>query len=158
MGVIQWATLVTHHFFRAHIFLQKGWNRTFSMIIYLLTFYLFDNIEFFLLESLMRIILLLKGNFDKFWKMHVQAERLYFLFLFCASHNPWWSLWQKNTKNNLLIQVKPLFLVVEYSNTVIFWRNVHFNVILTSFTIMKLGFLCKLFCNESLVDIEVSKH
>ena len=27
----------------------------------------------------MRIILLLKGNFDKFWKMHVQAERLYFL-------------------------------------------------------------------------------
>ena len=50
------------------------------MIIYLLTFYLFDNIEKKILESLMRIILLLEGNFDKFWKMHVQAGRLYFLF------------------------------------------------------------------------------
>ena len=56
------------------------------MIIYLLTFYLFDNIEKKSLDSLMRIILLLKGNFDKFWKMHVQAERLYFLVLFCAKH------------------------------------------------------------------------
>ena len=158
MSRLQWATLVTHHFFRAHIFWQKCWNRTFIMIIYLLTFYLFDNIEIFLLESLMRIILLLKGNFDKFWKMHMQAERLYFLFLFCARHNPWWSLWQKNTKNNLFIQVKPLFSVVEFSNTVTFWRNARFNVILTSVTIIKLGFLRKLFCNESLVDIEVSKH
>ena len=155
---IQWATLVTHQFFRAHIFWQKCWNRTFSMIIYLLTFYLFNNIEIFLLESLMRIILQLKGNFDKFWKKHVQAERLYFLFLFCARHYPWWSLRQKNTKNNLFIQVKPLFSVVEFSNTVTFWRNTRFNVILTSVTIIKLGFLRKLFCNESLVDIEVSKH
>ena len=128
------------------------------MIIYLLTFYLFDNIEKNLLEALMRIILLLKGNFDKFWKMHVQAERLYFLFLFCARHNPWWSLWQKNTKINLLIKVKPLFSVVEFSNTVTFWRNARFNVILASVTIIKLGFLRKLFCNESLVDIDVSKH
>ena len=79
------------------------------MIIYLLTFNLFDNIEKKLLESLMRIILQLKGDFDKFWKMHVQAERLNFLFLFCARHYSWWSLWQKNTKNNLFIQVKPLF-------------------------------------------------
>ena len=144
---VQWATLVTHHFFRAHIFWQKCWNRTFSMIIYLFTFYLFDNIEKKLLESLMRIILLLKGNFDKFWKMHVQAERLYFLFLFCARHYPWWSLWQKNTKNNLFIQVKPLFLVVEFNNTVTFWGNARFNAILTSVTIIKLGFLRKLFCN-----------
>ena len=71
------------------------------MIIYLLTFYLFDYIEKNILESLMRIILLLKVNFEKMLKMHVQAERLYFLFLFCARHYPWWSLWQKNTKNNL---------------------------------------------------------
>ena len=155
---VQWATLVTHHFFRAHIFWQKCWNRTFSMIIILLTFYLFDNIENFLLESLMRITLKLKSNFDKFCKMHVQAERLYFLFLFCARHNPWWSLWQKNTKNNLLIQVKTPFLVVEFSNTVTFWRNARFIIILTSVTIIKLGFLRKFFCNESLVDIEVSKH
>ena len=50
------------------------------------------------------------------------------------------------------------FLVVEFSNTVTFWRNARFNVILTSVTIIKLGFLRKLFCKESLVDIEVSKH
>ena len=111
-----------------------------------------------ILESLMRIILLLKGNFNKFWKKHLQAERLNFLFLFCARHYPWWSLWQKNTQNILFIQVKPLFSVVEFSNTVTFWRNARFNVILTSVTIIKLGFLCKLLCYESLVDIEVSKH
>ena len=68
----------------------------------------------------MRIILLLKGNFDKFWKMHVQAERLYFLFLSCASHNPWWSLWQKNTKNNLFIQVKPLFRSLNFVTPLLF--------------------------------------
>ena len=35
----------------------------------------------------MRIILLLKGNFDKFWKMHVQAERLYFYFVLGIIHD-----------------------------------------------------------------------
>ena len=68
----------------------------------------------------MRIILLLKGNFDKFWKMHVQAERLYFLFLFCARHYPWWLLWQKNTKNNLFIQVKPLFRSLNLVTSLLF--------------------------------------
>ena len=152
---IQWATLVTHHFFRAHIFWQKCWNRTFSMIIYLLTFYLFDNFE-------KKNIGITHANHSatqrQFWKMHVQVERRYFLFLFCARHYTWWSLWQKNSKNNLFIQVKPLFSVVEFSNTVTFWRNARFNVILTPVTIIKLDFLRKLFCNKSLVDIEVSKH
>ena len=55
-------------------------------------------------------------------------------------------------------QVKPLFSVVEFGNTVTFLRNARFNVILTSVTVIKLGFLRKLFYNESLVDIEVSKH
>ena len=31
--------------FQGQHFLKKCWNRTFSMIIYLLTFYLFDNIQ-----------------------------------------------------------------------------------------------------------------
>ena len=48
----------------------------------------------------------------------------------------------ENTKNNSFIQVKPIILVV----------------ILTSVTIIKQGFLRKLLCYESLVDIEVSKH
>ena len=34
-----------HHFLSAHIFSQKCWNQTFSLIIYLLTFYLFHDIE-----------------------------------------------------------------------------------------------------------------
>ena len=71
-------------------------------------------------------------------KMLVQLERLYFLFAFCARNYPWWSLWQKNTKNNCFIQVKPPFLVVEVSNTVTFWRNARFDVILTSVTIINL--------------------
>ena len=91
-------------------------------------------------------------------KMLVQLEHLYFLFAFCARNYPWWSLWQKNTKNNCFIQVKPPFLVVEVSNTVTFWRNAPYDVILTSVTIIKQGFLRKLFCYESLVDTEVSKH
>ena len=156
--IVQWATLVTHHFFRAHIFWQKCWNRTFSMIIYSLTFYLFDDIEKKYWNHSCESFCDVKGNFDKNAKMHVQAERPYFLFLFCASHYPWWSLWQKNTKNNYFIQVNPPFSVVEFSNTVTFWRNAHFDVILTSVTIIKQGFLRKLFCYESLVDIEVSKH
>ena len=155
---IQWATLVTHHFFRAHIFWQKCSNRTFPMIIYLLTFYLFDDIEKNNWNHSCESFCYVKGNFDKNAKMHVQAERPYFLFLLCASHYPWWSLWQKNTKNNYFIQVKPPFSVVEFSNTVTFWRNARFDVILTSVTIIKQGFLRKLFCYESLVDIEVSKH
>ena len=98
-----------------------------------------------------------KCNFDKSARLHVQSERLYFLFAFCARHYPWWSLWQKNTKNNYFIQVNPLFSVVEISNTVTVWRNARFDGILTSLTIIKQFYLRKLSCYESLVDIEVSK-
>ena len=65
---------------------------------------------------------------------------------------------RENTKNNYFIQVKPPFLVVEFSNTVTFCRNARFDVIFTSVTIIKQVFLRKLFCYESLADIEVSKH
>ena len=157
-ATIQWATLVTHHFFRPHIFWQKCWNRTFSMIIYLLTFYLFDDIEKNIVITHANHSATSKAILTKMTKMHVQPELLYFLFLFCASHYPWWSLWQKNTKNNYFIQVKPLFSVVKFSNTVIFCRNARFDVIFMSVTIIKQDFLRKLFCYESLVDIEVSKH
>ena len=155
---IQWATLVTHHFFRAHIFWQKCWNRTFSMIIYLLTFYLFDDIAKNIVITHPNHSATPKCNFEKMRKMHVQPERLYFLFAFWDRHYPWWSLWQKNTKNNYSIQVNPLFSVVEFSNTVTFWRNARFDVILTSVTIIKQVFLRKFSCHESLVDIEVAKN
>ena len=91
-------------------------------------------------------------------KMLVQPERLYFLFAFCARNYPRWSLWQRNTNNNSIIQLKPTFLVVEVSNTVTFWRNAHFDVILTSVTVIRHVFLPKFFYYESLLDIEVSKH
>ena len=119
---LQWATLVTHHFLRAHIFSQKCWNRTFSMIIYLLTFYLFDDIKKYRNHSC-ESFCYAKGNFDKSARLHVQSERVYFLFAFCARHYTWWSLWQKNTKNNYFIQVNPLFSVVEINNTVTVWRK-----------------------------------
>ena len=126
---IQWATLVTHHFFRAHIFWQKCWNQTFSMIIYLLTFYLFVDIKNIFRITHAKHSAASKAILLTLTKMHVQPERLYFLFAFCARHHPWWSLWQKNTKNNYFIQVKPLFSVVEFSNTVTFWWNSRFYVI-----------------------------
>ena len=50
------------------------------------------------------------------------------------------------------------FLVVKVSKAVTFCRNARFDVILTSVTIIKQVFLHKLFCYESHVDKEVSKH
>ena len=79
---VQWATLVTHHFFRAHIFWQKCWNQTFSTIIDFLTFYLFDDIGKKYWNHSCKSFCYVKGNFDKNAKMHVLAGRLYFLILF----------------------------------------------------------------------------
>ena len=124
------------------------------MIIYLLTFYLFDNIKKNYWNHSCESFCYSKVILTNFEKCTWKGNVYFVLFLFCARHYPWWSLWQKNTKNNLFIQVKPLFLVVEFSNTVTFLRNAHFNAILTSVTIIKLSFLRKLFCIESLVDIE----
>ena len=106
--------------FKGPLFSQKCWNRTFSMIIYLLTFYLFDNIEKIYRNHSRESFCYAKGNFDKSARLHVQSERLYFLFAFCARHYPWWSLWQKNTKDNYFIQVNPLFSVVEISKLLLF--------------------------------------
>ena len=60
----------------------------------------------------------------------------------------------ENTKNNCFIEVKSLKLVT----LLIFEKKARFDVILTSVTIIKQVFLRKLFCYESLVDIELSKH
>ena len=74
-------------------------------------------------------------GFDK--KCTCNLNVYIFYFVFCARHFPWWLLWQKCTKNNYFIQVKPLFSVVDFSNTVTFCRNARINVILTSVTIIK---------------------
>ena len=92
----------------------------------------------------------IKGNFDK-------NARTSWTFSICvyARHYPWSSFYQKNT-SKYLIKVKPLFSAIKFSNTVTFKRNARFDGILTSITIIKHVFLRKLFCYESLVDIEVS--
>ena len=61
-------------------------------------------------------------------------------------------------KKKVFYSSKTPFLVVEFSNTVIFLRNARFDVILTSVTITQQVFLRKMFCYEYLVDIEVLKH
>ena len=59
------------------------------MIIYLLTFYLFDDIEKNIGITHANHSATSKAILTKNAKMHVQAERLYFLFLFCTRHYPW---------------------------------------------------------------------
>ena len=72
--------------FQGPIFRQKCWNRTFFLIIYLLYFFLSDDIEK-KSESLMRIVQLREKHI--LTNMHMQAERFYiFLFAFCARHYP----------------------------------------------------------------------
>ena len=124
------------------------------MIIYLLTFHLFDDIEK-ILESLMQIILLRQRQFWQKYTCNLNVYIFYFCFALGIIHVDRCD--RKTPKNNCFIQVNP-FLVVEFSNTATFWRNARFDVIITSVTIIKQVFLRKLFCYESLVDIEVSKH
>ena len=112
--------------FQSPNFWQKCWNRTFSMIIYVLTFCLFDDVKK-ISESLMRITLLRRRQFWQ--KVHVQPEPQYFLFTFCARHYPWWSFCQKNTKKIILFKYnyffRPLNLV-----TVLLYEEI---LVLTSF-------------------------
>ena len=59
------------------------------MMIYLLTFYLFDDIDD--IEKNIEITHVNRSESSKtiLTKMHVQPERLYFPFEFCARHYPW---------------------------------------------------------------------
>ena len=75
----------------------------------ILHLYLFDDIEKKYRIHSCESFCYAKANFDKSARLHVQSERLYFLFGFCARPYPWWSLWHKNTKNNYFIQINPLF-------------------------------------------------
>ena len=59
------------------------------MIIYLLTFCLFDDIEKHIEITHANHSATSKAILTKMTKMHVQPERLYFLFLFGTRHYPW---------------------------------------------------------------------
>ena len=94
-------------------------------------------------------------------KILVQQEHLYFLFAFCARNYPCWSLWQKTPKTIVLFKLNPLFRPLKLVTLLLFEEMLvltSYYVILTSVTIIKQGFLRKLFCYEPLVDTEISKH
>ena len=59
------------------------------MMIFLLTFYLFDDIEQKYRNHTCESFCYAKGNFDKSARLRVQSERLYFLLAFRARHYPW---------------------------------------------------------------------
>ena len=130
------------------------------MIIYLLTFDLFDAIEK-ISQSLMQIILLRHRQFRQKCTCKLNVYIFYLRSALDIIHDDRCdkkkTKQKKNThtKNYYFIRVKPPFSVVEFSKTVTFCRNARFDVILTSVTIIKQGFLRKLFCYESFVDIEV---
>ena len=59
------------------------------MIIYLLTFYLFVDIKIIFRITHAKHSAASKSILLTLSKMHVQPERLFFLFAFCARHYPW---------------------------------------------------------------------
>ena len=59
------------------------------MINYLLTFYLFVDIKIIFRITHAKHSAASKAILLTLTKMHVQPERLYFLFAFCARHYPW---------------------------------------------------------------------
>ena len=65
---------------------------------------------------------------------------------------------RKKPHNNSFIQIKPHLRAVEFIRNVTFRRKTRFDVILTPVIIIKLDFLCKSFCNKSIVGSEISKH
>ena len=104
------------------------------MIIYVLTFDLFDDVE--------KNIGISHANHSATYKailtkMHLPPVRQYFLFAITLGiiHDD--RFVRKNTKNNYFLQVKPPFSADEFSNNVTFRRNARFDVILTSITIIK---------------------
>ena len=112
-------------------FWQKCLNWTFSMIIYLLTFYLFDDIEK-ISESLMRIILLCQRQFWQNCKCNLNVYIFYLRFAPGIIHG------------DRCCRKTPKTIILFNGNTVTFWRIARFDVILTSVTIIKQVYLWRL--------------
>ena len=155
MFFLQWATVVSYApRFQGQHFLT---NMLGSNNLYM-KFYLFDDIEN-ILESLMWIILLRQRQFWQKCTCSLAAWTSIFSICVCARHYPCLSSWQKITKNlNYIIQVKPIFWLLNSVTLLLFKEMLGFDGIITSVTIMKQVVLRKLSCFESLFDIEVSKH
>ena len=85
------------------------------MVIYLLTFYLLNEIEKNIGITHANHSATSKAILTKMQKCtcKLNVNIFYFCFALVIIH-------EKNTKNNYFIQVKPLFSAVEFSNTVTF--------------------------------------
>ena len=87
------------------------------MIIYLLTFYLFDDIDKKFRITYANHSATSNGILTK---MHMQPERLYFQLRFALGINHGDRATAKHQKNNYYIHVKPLFSAVEFRSNVTF--------------------------------------
>ena len=143
-----------HYYFRAFLFWQKCWSRTFSMTIYLLTFYLFNDIE----KNIEITHASSSASSKTILTTNTCNQNVYIFFLSFALGIIHGDRCDRKHQKQLLFSSKTPFFGRWISNTFTFWRNARFDVILTSVAIIKHVSLLKLFCYESLVDIEVSKH
>ena len=94
---------------RAHIFSQKCLNRTFSIIITLLTFYLFDDIEKKYRNHSCESFCYAKVNFGKSARLHVQSERLYFICVLRLALSMVIVVTEKTQKIIILFKWTPFF-------------------------------------------------
>ena len=88
------------------------------MMIYLLTFYLFDDIKKYRNHSC-KSFCCVKDNFDKKCTCNMNVYIFYLRFAL-GIINVIVLTEENKTKNNYFIQVNPPFLDIEFSNTVTF--------------------------------------
>ena len=103
---------------KAQFFSQKCWNRTFSMIIYLLKFYLFDDIEKSIGITHVNHSATPKAILTKVHDCMCNLSVYIFYLRFALGIIHGDRCLRKNTKIKYFIQVNPLFSVFEISNTV----------------------------------------
>ena len=128
------------------------------MIIYILTFYLFDDIEKNIGITHVNHSATPKAILTKVHDCTCNLNVYIFYLRFAVGIIHGVIVVTEKHQKQLFCPRKPNFSVVEISNTVTVRRNARFHVIFTSVTIIKQILLRKLSCYESLVDIEVSKH
>ena len=115
--LLQWATEVTHHYFRAYIFWQKCWNQTFSMIIYSLIFICLmtsKNYRNHSCESFWYV----KGNFDKKCMCNLNVYIFYLCFVPGIIHGDCCD--RKTPKTIVLFKYNPFFLLMNLVTPLLF--------------------------------------
>ena len=130
---LQLATLVTHYFFRAHIFWQKCWNRTFSYWHFICLMTSKNNIG---ITTHANHFTTSNAMFTKSYKCNLNVYIFYLRFALGIIHGD--RCYRKTPRKNIFCQVNPIFGVFEISNTDTLWKTARFDVILTSVTIINI--------------------